>query len=98
MSRLSIDFKTLRRELLMKMSRQLLSISALVACLLVLAIDGQFQPSRRGITPEDYFSFEFISDPQISPDGRLVAYVVTKVDRAQHRRNSTIWMTATYGS
>jgi dipeptidyl aminopeptidase/acylaminoacyl peptidase len=37
----------------------------------------------RGVTPEDYFAFEFISDPNISPDGKLVAYVVTKIDRAQ---------------
>jgi Tol biopolymer transport system component len=52
----------------------------------------------RGITPEDYFAFEFISDPNLSPDGKLVAYVVTKIDRAQNRRNSSIWMTATDGS
>ena len=55
------------------------------------------QPPR-GITPEDYFAFEFIGDPNISPDGKLVAYVVTKVDRAQNRRNSSIWMAATDSS
>ena len=54
--------------------------------------------SLRGITPEDYFAFEFASDPNISPDGKLVAYVVTKVDRAQNRRNSSIWVVATDGS
>ncbi len=79
----------------MKMSRGLFSISTLAACLLVLAGLTTAQQSTRGITPEDYFSFEFISDPQISPDGKLVAYVVTKIDRAQNRRNSTIWMAAT---
>jgi dipeptidyl aminopeptidase/acylaminoacyl peptidase len=52
----------------------------------------------RGITPEDYFAFEFLSDPHISPDGKLVAYVVTRVDRAQNRRNSAIWMVAADGS
>src|SRR5205807_1781865 len=39
-----------------------------------------------------------ISDPNISPDGKLVAYVVTKIDRAQNRRNSSVWMSATDGS
>src|SRR5229473_7819311 len=82
----------------MKTSRGSFSIAALVACMLVLAGLAVAQQTPRGITPEDYFSFEFISDPQISPDGKLVAYVVTKVDRAQNRRNSTIWMTATDGS
>jgi dipeptidyl aminopeptidase/acylaminoacyl peptidase len=48
--------------------------------------------------PEDYFAFEFISDPNISPDGKLVAYVVTKIDRAQNRRTSSIWMAASDGS
>ena len=56
------------------------------------------QPAQRGVTAEDYFSFEFLSDPRISPDGKLVAYVVTKVDRAQNRRNSTIWLVPTDGS
>src|ERR1044072_6506872 len=61
------------------------------------AISAVSQPSR-GITPEDYFAFEFISDPNISPDGKVVAYVVTKIDRAQNRRNSSIWMVTTDGS
>ena len=52
----------------------------------------------RGVTPEDYLAFEFIADPNSSPDGKLVAYVVTKIDKAQNRRNSSIWMAATDGS
>ncbi|HMJ25754.1 MAG TPA: hypothetical protein VK475_07995, partial [Pyrinomonadaceae bacterium] len=82
----------------MKNIRGILSISALPICLIVLANVAAAQPSLRGITPEDYYSFEFISDPQISPDGKLVAYVLTKVDRAQNRRNSSIWMAATDGA
>src|SRR5437660_9923631 len=78
-------------------SRKFVSITNL-ACLFLIVVIGQAQPSPRGITPEDYFSFEFISDPNVSPDGRLVAYVVTKIDRAQNRRNSSIWMAATDGS
>ena len=52
----------------------------------------------RGVTPEDYFAFEFISDPNISPDGKLVAFVITKIDRTQNRRNSSIWMANTDGA
>lgn len=82
----------------MKMSRGLLSIAALVACLFVLAGLAAAQQTPRGVTPEDYYSFEFIGDPNISPDGKMVAYVLTKVDRAQNRRNSSIWMIATDGN
>jgi dipeptidyl aminopeptidase/acylaminoacyl peptidase len=81
----------------MKIVREILPTSALALCLIVLAGLAAAQSSQRGITPEDYYSFEFISDPQISPDGKLVAYVLTKIDRAQNRRNSSIWMTATDG-
>src|SRR5258706_6624777 len=79
----------------MKVLRGLFAISMVAACSLVLLRLAAAQPSPRGITPEDYFSFEFISAPNISPDGKLVAYVLTKIDRAQNRRNSSIWMVAT---
>ena len=48
--------------------------------------------AQRGITAEDYLAFKFISDPQISPDGKLVAYVQTSIDAAANRRISAIWM------
>jgi dipeptidyl aminopeptidase/acylaminoacyl peptidase len=71
----------------------------LALCLLQLAVAFAQQTSGlRGITPEDYYSFEFVSNPQISPNAKLVAYVVTKVDRAQNRRNSTIWVLTIDGS
>ncbi len=52
----------------------------------------------RGITPQDYFSFELVSDPHISPDGARVVYVVSRVDRAQNRRISSVWIAPTDGS
>src|SRR5215813_1008810 len=77
--------------------KTVVSLCCLLTCFALNASVGQAQ-SLRGVTPEDYFAFEFISDPNISPDGKLVAYVVTKIDRAQNRRNSSIWMVATDGS
>src|SRR5256886_10609832 len=75
---------------------KIVSAAALILCCWV-AFSVRAQ-SPRGITPEDYFSFEFASDPNLSPDGKLVAYVLTKIDRAQNRRNSSIWMVPTDGS
>src|SRR5437667_5501275 len=72
-------------------------LAALMLCCLAAA-SVICQQKLRGITPEDYFAFEFTSDPNISPDGKLVAYVVTKIDRAQNRRNSSIWTVAADGS
>ncbi|HEV8589782.1 MAG TPA: S9 family peptidase [Pyrinomonadaceae bacterium] len=72
-------------------------VCVLFAFVLINASASMAQP-QRGITPEDYFAFEFVSDPNISPDGKLVAYAITKVDRVQNRRNSSIWIAATDGS
>jgi dipeptidyl aminopeptidase/acylaminoacyl peptidase len=71
--------------------------ATLLLCAVIAAV-AQSGISQRGITAEDYFAFEFVSDPHISPDGKLVAYVLTKVDRAQNRRNSSVWMVALDGS
>src|SRR5438128_4184286 len=79
----------------MPLSKKTFSIATLILCFSAVVVVAQ---APRGITPEDYYSFEFISDPNISPDGKLVAYVVTKIDRAQNRRNSSIWMVASDGS
>src|SRR5258707_6215905 len=53
---------------------------------------------KRGVTPEDYFLFANVGDPQISPDGRTVAYTITRVDEKQNRRNSEIWLAAVDGN
>src|SRR5207248_9882816 len=84
------------RSRLRILSPKTISIATLILCCCV-AVSVRAQKPR-GITPEDYFSFEFASDPNLAPDGKLVAYVVTKIDRAQNRRSSSIWMAATDGS
>lgn len=54
--------------------------------------------SKRGVTPEDYFSFQFISDPHISPDGRAVVYVLTIVNQKKNHRESSVWLVPIDGS
>src|SRR5215211_5052867 len=73
-----------------------LAVSLLLSC--AAPTPAQFAPKQRGITAEDYYAFEFLSDPRLSPDGRWVAYVVTAVDQRQNRRLSQIWLAATDGS
>src|SRR6266568_4720749 len=85
------------RGIQMRLSFRPFSVCALAVCVFLVAVATLAQQPR-GITPEDYYSFEFLSDPHISPDGKLVAYVVTRIDRAQNRRNSAIWLTAIDGS
>ncbi len=75
------------------------SVASVSLCILFLSIATAHQAEgKRGVTPEDYFAFELVSDPRISPDGNLVAYVVTTVDQKQNRRHTSIWMAASDGS
>src|SRR5262249_27220308 len=59
----------------------------------VLALFGVTGPAaaKRGITAEDYYAFESISDAHISPNGKRVAYVLTTVDQKRNRRDTSIW-------
>ena len=54
--------------------------------------------TKRGITPEDYFSFQFISDPHLSPDGKAAAFVLTTIDQKKNRRESSVWFVSADGS
>ena len=50
---------------------------------------------QRAMTLDDLFRFKRLADPQISPDGQQVAYVVTSVDLAENRSSSSIWLAPT---
>src|SRR5688572_24264122 len=41
---------------------------------------------RRPMTTEDLYRLRFVSDPQVSPDGRRVVYVATWVDAEDRTR------------
>src|SRR5690349_1406777 len=80
----------------MLMRKSVRSLLALWLLLALAAAAGQSE-GKRSVTPEDYFAFVNVSDPRLSPDGKLIAYVITTVDQRQNRRHSSIWMTASDG-
>ncbi|GIW88362.1 MAG: peptidase S9 [Isosphaeraceae bacterium] len=51
----------------------------------------------RPMTVDDLLAVKSVSDPQVSPDGTLVAYVVTEVDREANKSNSSLWLVSTRG-
>jgi dipeptidyl aminopeptidase/acylaminoacyl peptidase len=62
--------------------------------LLLLAAPILAQPERpsRVFEPRDLFSLEVAADPQISPDGSMVAYVRHSGDIMSDRMRRTIWL------
>ncbi len=54
-------------------------------------------PTERLITARDLCALHFVGDPQVSPAGRHVAFVVTTIDEEQDDYRSRIWLVATDG-
>jgi dipeptidyl aminopeptidase/acylaminoacyl peptidase len=50
------------------------------------------------MVPEDVYELTAVSDPRLSPDGRLVAFVVTRIDREESEYRGAIWVVPTDGS
>jgi dipeptidyl aminopeptidase/acylaminoacyl peptidase len=47
---------------------------------------------KHPITFDEFFGMGRVSDPQISPDGKGIAYTVTYYDKEDNRGNSDIWI------
>jgi dipeptidyl aminopeptidase/acylaminoacyl peptidase len=48
--------------------------------------------AQRGITPSDIYRMRSVSDPQVSPDGKWVAYVLSSPDSVKDKSDTDIWM------
>jgi dipeptidyl aminopeptidase/acylaminoacyl peptidase len=57
-----------------------------------LALGTAATAAARPIEVEDLFRLKRVSDPQLSPDGRTVAYVVTEVLKEENRTQSDVWV------
>jgi dipeptidyl aminopeptidase/acylaminoacyl peptidase len=68
-------------------------LTSALACLLLA---GTASPlvlaAQRAFTPEDLVMMNRLGDPQVSPDGRLVAFAVRSTDLAANRGNSDLYL------
>ena len=48
--------------------------------------------AKRPLKAEDLYRTKQVRDPQVSPDGKLVAYTVTSIDREADKRVTAVWM------
>ena len=75
-------------------------IRTAAACLLAtgLTVTAAGQGSRRAMTIEDQIVAPRVADPQLSPDGRTVLFVLTTTDGKTGRRNADIYSVPADGS
>src|SRR4029450_2180724 len=52
----------------------------------------------RGMTPADLFRIQWVSDARIAPDGRTLAFTVTRLDEEADDYRSAIWVVPADGS
>src|SRR5438445_949134 len=63
--------------------------------LLFLTVVPAAAAGKRPITLDDFFKLTRVSDPQISPDGKHVVYVVGDVDLAGNKITNSLWLAPT---
>jgi dipeptidyl aminopeptidase/acylaminoacyl peptidase len=72
----------------------LFTVFAICATALAGSLAAQ---ARRAMTIQDLLVAVRMADPQLSPDGRTVAFVRTTTEMPAGRRNADIWVTPTTG-
>jgi dipeptidyl aminopeptidase/acylaminoacyl peptidase len=68
----------------------------LVALSLATFALGAFGQSP--LNPSDVYKVKYVDDPEVSPDGKWVLYILSEADTAEDKYDEDIWMTATDGS
>jgi dipeptidyl aminopeptidase/acylaminoacyl peptidase len=71
-------------------------IIAVVLC--VVLAPGLALAQKRGLTTADIYNVKDVKDPQRSPDGKWVAYVVARAIKDTDKNDSDIWMASWDGT
>lgn len=71
--------------------------TALLLCIPVLAA-AQGAAAKRPLRIGDMYRLKNVSSPEISPDGKWIAYTVSTTDSAKDKTDTDVWMTAWDGS
>ena len=68
-----------------------------VIVLSLASVAAKVQLPARTFTIDDLLKIRRVSDPQISPDGRSIAYTVTDTDKAANKRTTQVYLIPTDG-
>src|ERR1700675_756142 len=78
--------------------RRVIVSAAILALTLAAVAAGKGSQSARPFTIDDLLKVRRVSDPQLSPDGRWIAYTIADTDKTANTRTSQIYVISTEGS
>lgn len=76
----------------------LLLTACLFAIFAIQSAHASDTPAQRTLVPDDYYRFLDVTEPQVSPDGGAVAYLVTAHEREADAERGTVWLVNWDGS
>ena len=68
------------------------------AVALALAVPSLAAAQKRGLAADDIYNIRDVRDPQRSPDGKWVAYVVSRAIKDTDKNDSDVWMVSWDGA
>ena len=68
-----------------------------LAALCFLMLAAPLFAAGRAMTVDDLLAVKGVADPQLSPDGSMVVYVVSELDRSTEKTNSSLWIVPASG-
>jgi dipeptidyl aminopeptidase/acylaminoacyl peptidase len=77
--------------------RQSLLVMLSIVILFLAGVSSMSAAETHPLTFDDLMKVQRVGDPQISPDGKWVAYTVTVVDKEKNSKNADIWLVPTAG-
>ena len=69
----------------------------LSAFLMILGFAVSYGQSKHPLTFDDFIGLGRVTDPQVSPDGKSVAFVVTHHNKVENKTNSNIYLVSVDG-
>src|ERR1700741_3564355 len=76
-------------------ARTLLALVTLIVSSAIVPVRAF--PQKRAITVESYLALPVVGDPQLSADGKWVAYTVTEYSLKENRGSTPIWLAGIRG-
>ncbi len=79
------------------MKRSIVSVIAFALMLCTIALPASAQTARRPLTIDDLLQVRRVGDPQLSPDGRWIAYQISDPDQTANRSRTHIYLISVDG-